>query len=78
MKYRFKNSEEAIDFGKNATKKEQAQLRKARSIFETQYNYIKKQPQTVEHFDRRMELATWAQFCREALEEAEINRGRYV
>ena len=73
MKYRFKNSEEAIIFGQNATKSEQSQLRKARSIFEAQYNHLKDQIQTAEHFNRRLQLATWAQFCREALEEANIN-----
>ena len=75
MKYKFKNSEEAINFGRYATKREQLQLQQARSIFEAQYKYItdKGQPQTIANFDRRVQLATWSQFCREALEEANIS-----
>ena len=69
--YFFNNSSDAILFGEQATRQDCANLKKAILIFQAQYTRLKRYETT---FKKRMQIATWAQLCREALETAN-NKG---
>jgi len=67
---KFQNTEEAVAYGKKATARQINRLRRARADFLTQCKVIAlASPRGhVLGLDRRMELVTYAQFCREAIE----------
>ena len=61
---KFKNTQEAITFGTRATEAEKQELREAMQVFSLQFEHS-----NVGAFDERMQVATWHQLCREALQE---------
>lgn len=59
----FKNTQEAILFGRNATEEEKNQLKTRRSELLEQYEVLEADGD----FNEAMKIATQAQLCREAL-----------
>jgi len=72
MKYRFKNVEEAIYFGSQATREDCLNLHKVIRVFQVQYDQIKQMPKTLQNHNRRIQIRTWQYYCRLALEEARL------
>ena len=74
MIYGIKTSEEAIEFGQNATPEEAAELKDAAAIYQYQYIYTKKNASSILApgvFNRLSIIATQKQLCDEALYEYE-------
>jgi len=67
MDFKFKTPAEAERFGKQATKKDIAYLRYVIMILNDHYDWLKTLPDTIENFERRLDLINYQQRCREAL-----------
>jgi hypothetical protein len=67
---KFRNSEQAILYGQQATRQDCKNLTRAIKIFSLQYSHLGSREKTLENFKKMMEVATWHQLCREALEVA--------
>jgi len=65
---KFKNTEDAVTYGKKATAREIDRLRLARAAYISQCQALARTVGHATNLNKRIELATLAQFCREAVE----------
>jgi hypothetical protein len=65
---KFNSTNEAMDFGKNATKDEVEMMWRIRKVLENQFYNIMETDESDEGYQMMSELATQAQLMREAAE----------
>jgi len=63
----FKNSAEAIKFGKNCTLEQYRTLKKVLKIYKAHYNFLKQRTKSLSDFNKLMKISHSIQLCHEAL-----------
>lgn len=68
----FRNTQEAMAFGRNASETQLRKIRKAKDIYQFAFDHrMSNSSKTMEDFDRLIILSTNIQFCNECLAEAQ-------
>lgn len=68
----FRNTQEAMAFGRKASETQLRKIRKAKDIYQFAFDHrMSGPPKTLEEFDRLIILSTNIQFCNECLAEAQ-------
>jgi hypothetical protein len=65
---KFETTEEAVAYGEGATAKDITRLITARAAYISQCKALAKGPAHAKSLQKRIQLITLAQFCREAIE----------